>query len=116
MKQRLLVMNGQKLLQAEHEGAWATKKVDKAKQLKPGLYNLYLAQPADKSKKHEGVIVHADNELVYQQLDKTTFVSHPRAAFKAVPEHGTAASVSYDAQGQAQVSTEVPRLVRGRSR
>jgi hypothetical protein len=30
MKQRLLVMNGQRLVQIEKEGQWATDKVDKA--------------------------------------------------------------------------------------
>jgi hypothetical protein len=30
MKQRLLVMNGQRIVQAEQEGAWANQKVDKA--------------------------------------------------------------------------------------
>ena len=35
MKQRLLVMNGQRIVQAEQEGAWANQKVDKAGALKP---------------------------------------------------------------------------------
>ena len=48
MKQRLLVMNGQRIVQAEQEGAWANQKVDKAGALKPGMYNLYMAQQADK--------------------------------------------------------------------
>lgn len=115
MKQRLLVMNGQRIVQSEEDGAWANKKVDKAGQLKPGIYNLYLAQQADQTQKHVGVIVYADGAHVYQQTGKT-FVAHARAAFDSLPEIGVAASVSYDPQGKAQVAAEVPKLVRGRSR
>lgn len=71
MKQRLLVMNGQRIVQTEQEGAWANQKVDKAGALKPGIYNLYMAQQADKKQTHDGVIVHADNNQVYQQVGKT---------------------------------------------
>mgnify|MGYP006389897645 CR=1 FL=1 len=35
MKQRLLVMNGQRIVQAEQGGAWTNEKVDKAGALKP---------------------------------------------------------------------------------
>lgn len=48
MKERLLVMNGQRIVQAEKDGAWTNQKVDKAGALKPGIYNLYTAQAADK--------------------------------------------------------------------
>jgi hypothetical protein len=47
MKQRLLVMNGQKLLQSEHAGQWQVDKVEKAGVIRPGIYNIYLATPAD---------------------------------------------------------------------
>ena len=47
MKQRLLVMNGQKIVQSEQAGAWINQKVDKAGALNPGIYNLYMAQVAD---------------------------------------------------------------------
>ena len=57
MKERLLVMNGQRIVQAEKDGAWTNQKVDKAGALKPGIYNLYTAQAADKKQTHAGVIV-----------------------------------------------------------
>jgi hypothetical protein len=41
MKQRLLVMNGQKIVQHEQEGRWLNDKVEKAGLVKPGIYNLY---------------------------------------------------------------------------
>ncbi len=43
-------MNGQRIVQTEQEGSWVNKKVDKAITLKPGIYNLYTAQPVDKAK------------------------------------------------------------------
>ena len=75
MKQRLLVMNGQKLLQSEQGGQWATTKVDKAGAIKPGIYNLHLSMPADKTKSHEGLVLHLDKEHVYQQVGKL-FIRH----------------------------------------
>ena len=40
MKQRLLVMNGQRIVQTDQCRAWANQKVDKAGALKPGIsYN-----------------------------------------------------------------------------
>ena len=54
MKQRLLVMNGQKIVQHEQEGRWQNDKVEKAGPVKPGIYNLYLASQPDKTKTHDG--------------------------------------------------------------
>lgn len=115
MKQRLLVMNGQRIVQSEQGGAWANQKVDKAGELKPGIYNLYMAQRADKSQRHEGVIVHADSNSVFQQVGKQ-FVMHSRSDFDKVPDIGSAKSISYDAQGKANVGVEAVKLSRGRSR
>jgi 2',3'-cyclic-nucleotide 2'-phosphodiesterase (5'-nucleotidase family) len=115
MKQRLLVMNGQRIVQEEIEGAWANQKVDKAGALKPGIYNIYTADKADKSKRYDGVVVHTDNNNVYQQIDKK-FVMHSRQDFDAVPIIGSAKSISYNEQGKAVVSAEAVKLSRGRSR
>ena len=115
MKQRLLVMNGQCIVQNEQGGAWTNHKVSKAGELKPGIYNLYLAQPADKTQRYDGVIVYADSNNVSQQVGKN-FVMHSRADFDKVPEIGSARRISYDAQGKANVSAEAVKLSRGRSR
>ena len=108
-------MNGQRIVQSEQGGAWTNQKVDKAGELKPGIYNLYMAQQADKSQRHEGVIVHADSNSVFQQVGKQ-FVMHSRSDFDKVPDIGSAKSISYDAQGKANVSAEAVKLSRGRSR
>lgn len=115
MKQRLLVMNGQRIVQTEQGGAWTNQKVDKAGDMKPGIYNLYMAQQADKSQRHDGMIVHADSNSVYQQIGKN-FVMHSRSDFDKVPDIGSAKSITYNAQGKAQVSAEAVKLGRSRSR
>ncbi|MCL6486921.1 MAG: conjugal transfer protein TraO [Janthinobacterium lividum] len=94
MKQRVLVMNGQRLLQNEQDGNWATSKVDKAGAIKPGIYDIYLAGMADKAKTYEGVILHADGSSVYQQVGKT-LIKHDASDFAKVPETGVQSSVSY---------------------
>ncbi|MCK0505289.1 IncP plasmid survival protein KfrB [Aromatoleum anaerobium] len=115
MKQRVLVMNGSRIVQNERDGQWYSDKVDKAGALKPGIYNLYLANRADKTATCSGVILHADKEHVYQQVGKN-YVMHARSDFDKVPEIGSAKSISYDAQGKASVSAETVQLSRGRSR
>jgi hypothetical protein len=102
MKQRLLVMNGQRLVQIEKEGQWATEKVEKAGLVKPGIYNIHLALQADKSKTHDGLIVHQDRTHIYQQVGKS-FVKHTLSDFDKVPDIGSNSSVKY-VQGAAQTS------------
>jgi cell filamentation protein len=94
MKQRLLVMNGQRLVQIERDGHWATEKVEKAAGVKPGIYNIYLAVDVDKAKTHAGVILHVDQAHLYQQSGKG-FVRHLLADFDKVPDIGINASVNY---------------------
>ena len=115
-RKRLLVMNGQRILQAEKDGVWTNQEVDKAGGLKPNFYNLYLAQAADKKQTYTGVFVHADAEKVYQQTGQSRFVVHARTDFNEAPEIGSAKSISYDTQGKANVSEAAINLSRGRSR
>ena len=115
MKQRLLVMNGSRIVQNEQDGQWKSEKVDKAGALKPGIYNLYLASRADKAATHSGLILYADKDNVYQQVGKG-YVAHARADFDKVPEIGSAPRISYDAHGKASVAAETVQLSRGRSR
>jgi cell filamentation protein len=113
MKQRLLVMNGQRLVQIEREGQWSTEKVEKAAGVKPGIYNIYLAVDADKAKAHEGIILHMDQAHLYQQIGKG-FVRHLLADFSKVPDIGISASVNY-AAGVAEAAqlTSSRRLKHG---
>ena len=95
MKQRLLVMNGQKLLQSEQGGEWATNKVEKAGTMKPGIYSLYLASMPDKLKSYEGVVIHADRDGLYQQVGKTIF-KHDLKDFELLPALGSTLKITYD--------------------
>lgn len=114
MKQRLLVMNGQRIVQHEQEGQWQTDKVEKAGNVKPGIYNLYLASEADKSTVHDGVIVHADANAVYQKVGKQ-LVQHHRSVFDKVPELGGSCSIRYE-ENRAITMPSSARLKRGLSR
>ncbi len=114
MKQRLLVMNGQRLVQSEQEGQWNTDKVEKAGTIRPGIYNIHLASQADKAKTHDGVILYADRDYVYQQAGKN-FVRHDRADFDKLPEIGSNSSIKYD-DGKAIVSPSSIKQARKISR
>lgn len=96
MKQRLLVMNGQLLVQSEQAGEWHTDKVEKAASVKPGIYAIYLATAADKLKAHDGPIIHIDSAGVYQQVGKN-FILHNRADFVKLPDLGAHLTVKYNA-------------------
>jgi hypothetical protein len=111
MKQRLLVMNGQRIVQSEQGGQWKTDKVEKANAVKPGIYHIHLATQADKSKSHDGVILHVDREIVYQQVGKN-FIAHALGDFIKAPDIGANARVRYEA-GKAIVSKAAIKLSRG---
>ena len=114
MKQRLVVMNGQKLVQNEGTGEWVTAKVEKAGALRPGLYNLYMAALADSGKVHEGIILHADDDHVFQQAGKA-LIKHPLNMFQTVPEAGKLTQIRYDG-GTALAVVAALRRGRGISR
>lgn len=103
MKQRLIVMNGYRLVQSEYADQWQTDKVDKANGLRPSIYNLYLAMPADKSNVYEGIVLYTDKQFVYQQVEHK-LVCHERSAFLKRPTHGIGALISYKNE-QAMVTT-----------
>jgi hypothetical protein len=65
MKQRILVMNGQRLIENQVDGKWKTIKVTKAESLKGGIYNIFMAKNANKNEKNEGILVHATSSEFY---------------------------------------------------
>jgi len=104
MKERMLVMNGSRLIQNDSKGEWVTEKVEKANDVKPGVYNLYLAKEADKSKNHTGTIIHNDKSFIYQQVGKAIVTHKIRDFPKKPPEVGQLRSIDYNDQGTALVS------------
>lgn len=113
MKQRLLVMNGSKVVQSEEGGEWQNKKVDKAGSLRPGIYNIYNAKQASKSAEYSGVIVHVDKDKLYQQVGKS-FITHDLDSFESLPKVGSNKSISYKTDGKAVVAT-AQKLSRSKS-
>ena len=114
MKQRLLVMNGQRLVQSELEGKWITNKVDKAGAIKPGIYDIYLAKPAEPGKSYDGVIVHMDKDSVFQQVGKT-IIRHEGKGFDRGPDLGSVLCIKYD-NGHVFLAASSVKNVRGLSR
>ena len=102
MKQRLLVMNSQRIVQHEEGGLWHNDKVDKARSVKPSIYNLYLAAPANENMSHKGIILHVDADSVYQQCGKN-LIKHRLEYFAKVPEAGRTASVVYEEELDAGI-------------
>lgn len=108
MKQRLLVMNGSKILQNNSQGTWQNQKVEKAGLLKPGIYNIYNASVADTTKEYEGVIVHSDKSKVYQQIGKK-FVVHETVHFDKLPQDGSFKKLKYDQDCKISMETVDPK-------
>ncbi|WP_419589621.1 KfrB domain-containing protein [Thiolapillus sp.] len=115
MKRRVLVMNGQRIVQSDSGKGWNSEKVDKAGNLKAGIYNIYTASPADKKQVSAGVIAHADKDSVYQQCGKK-FIMHLRNDFDIVPGIGSTKSIEYNADGRAVASDSSIKQARSRSR
>ncbi len=100
-KLRMIVMNGQKILQTQNNNEWVTmgtiKKVDEG--IKPGVYNIYLAKtPADKNQ-YEGQIIYIDkdNAIFYQQV-KNDFIVHQLKAVDGKPLAGKHVTITYDGE------------------
>lgn len=113
MKQRILIMNKQRLVQSEQEGQWVTNKIEKAGDMKAGIYNLYLATDADKAKTSIGVILHTDKDYVYQQdRDGKRVIRHALDAFNAAPPNGAMKNISYE-DDRAIAVTSSEKISRG---
>ena len=103
-KLRMIVMNGQKILQTQNNNEWETvgtiKKVDEG--IKPGVYNIYLAKaPVDK-KSYEGKIIHIDKENAsfYQQVNND-YIVHQSNAVDSKPVAGKDVAITYDGEKAA---------------
>ncbi len=99
-KRRLVVLNGHRVLQVLAGDDWNIEKVDKARGVRPGLYHLFEAAEADRSKPAAGIVVHVDDLQVYVQTD-AGLVKHDLGAFDRPPPLGGRLTVSYNRQGRA---------------
>lgn len=94
MKQRVLVMNGQRLLQNEISRTWIVAKVDKAGALRPGIYNIHSASEVNRKEKSAGLILHLDAKSIYQEVGKS-IVKHAISYFEKIPSIGSDVIISY---------------------
>jgi len=100
-KLRMIVMNGQRIIQALVNNEWETtgtiKKVEEG--IKPGIYNIYLAQKPEEKKQYEGKILYIDkeNEVFYQQTGKD-FIVHQLNVINGKPVAGKDVVVEYDGE------------------
>ena len=100
-KLRMIVMNGQRIIQALVNNEWETtgtiKKVEEG--IKPGIYNIYLAKQPEDKKQYEGKVLYIDkeNEVFYQQTGKD-FVVHQLNAISGKPVVGKDVVVEYDGE------------------
>ena len=115
-KLRMIVMNGQKILQTQNNNEWETvgtiKKVEEG--IKPGVYSIYLAKaPVDKNQ-YEGKIIHIDkdNAVFYQQVNKD-FIVHQLNAVDNKPIAGKNVAIQYD--GEKATLTLIDMLKNKRS-
>lgn len=69
MKQRILVLNGQRLIEQLENDEWKTIKVAKAEELTGGVYNIFTARDGDTKQNHQGVLVHATKEELFLQCN-----------------------------------------------
>lgn len=102
MKLRLIVMNGHRLVESQRDGKWLIEKVDKANGLIPYIYNLFMAEPADKTRKYDGVVLYSDRQFVYQ-IFKKGIVRHDVADFELAPSYGERVRIAYR-KGKASIS------------
>ena len=90
-------MNGQKLFQNDSTGEWKTEKVSKAQGINPGIYNLYNAVDADKTKENIGEIIYVDKkENVLYQKHESRYIKHDLNCFDQIPETGCILNIKYE--------------------
>ncbi len=111
-KLRMIVMNGQKILQTQNNNEWETvgtiKKVDES--IKPGVYNIYLAKtPVDKNR-YEGKVIHIDKEnaIFYQQVSKD-FIVHQLNSVDGKPVAGKDVAITYDGEKATLTLIDTPK-------
>jgi hypothetical protein len=107
-KLRLLVMNGQRIVQTETDGEWVVLGVDRANGLPPGIYKLFNGSLADKLGRYRGMIVYIGQDYLFQKVGDD-YILHACSDFKRTkPASGAVKVISYDKEGKAVIKG-VPR-------
>ena len=108
-KQRIIVMNGRKILQTQINNEWETTgTIKKAEEgIRPGVYNIYLAKEPHDKNEYEGkiLLVDKDNGVFYQQVKKD-FIVHQLNSVDGKPVAGKDVVVRYDGKKAALTQTD----------
>ena len=100
-KQRIIVMNGQKIIQIQVNDVWETTgTIKKAEEgIKPGIYNIYLAKTPSDNNQYEGKILYIDKEnaVFYQQVKKD-FIMHKLNAVDGKLVAGKDVAIKYEGE------------------
>jgi len=115
MKKRLIVMNRQKLAQNYSSGEWKTEKVTRDGGIKPGIYNLYNAVDADKTKDNVGEVIHIDKkENTLYQKNGSQYIKHDLTHFDQIPETGCMMNIKYENNkaNTTEVSQELSKAIK----
>jgi len=115
-KQRLIVMNGQKIVQEPDENSeWQTvgtiKKIEEG--IKPGIYNIFTAREASPGEQYEGIILHIDkkNEIFYQKTKKE-YIIHQLRNFSEKIIAGRTVRIGYEGDKASLEHTESQKQAR----
>lgn len=104
MKTRLVVMNEHRIVQTEHDGEWVNEKIQRAgKNIKAGIYDLYLSQELALDGECKGVIIHADNDYVYQ-LDGKKIIKYSVTCFDKKITVGSKPTVIRQKSGEYKIN------------
>ncbi len=95
-KERVVVMNDSWLLEKDHENKneWCVVKSGSARGLSTSVHNLWESLIPTKTGKNEGVVVHFDDNFVYQKTNEG-LIKHDKNEVKIQPAVGMNLSVAY---------------------
>ena len=95
MKYKILVLNGQRLVERFEDNKWKTVRSYKAGSLKGGIYNIFMAKDGNINEVIEGILVHSTKEEIFLRCN-FGFVRYDIPQKFKLPEIGSAVTVMFD--------------------
>lgn len=112
---RVVVMNGQSVVQVGQVGSWTIEQVERAGSLKPGIYDLGRAREPQAGVLYEGPILLAEREGIYQAASGG-IIKHAAGIFSLFPPIGQIRFIEYDESGKVLVNEHLNPRRRKRGR
>lgn len=102
---RLIVMNGCRILQ-KYDQEWKTTSLIKRVEgkIKPGIYNLFLSELAQKNQSYEGLLLFIDRKenIIYQKIGQG-YVKHDARFFGKKTPIGKIVTIQYRAGSEVPI-------------